>query len=384
MSETLVVGSVFVAIAGAIIYYAFAANRRNTERMAAFVSNTGLAMPPNGKIQTATFDGIDYAYQFVAASSNQPIEFRVWHPHRNRGHLIVQSERGGDRFFKRIGIVAEVQTGDRNFDDAYFINTAEPSFARAMPKRVTTRAAMTSLIAGGFDSVTLDDDRILATARQPRGSLDRRRPIGDTVSALQALAREQPRIPKHLGRNERASWKLSLQFLYVTLTLLAIAGFGLFFVDLDRFKPIDSSQVTSHCLLLLIPAYATSLYFLILVLRGRSSSHTHLGISALISLIALPFLISGLLMFANAYGDNSPIETHPVTATSKRVSHSKNGATYRVAVTRWRTARAQPEFVVSRALFKRIESGRTLLVVTTRAGKLGYEWLCDPIALAPE
>lgn len=390
MSETLIISTVIIGVVvvvlltGGIIYYTVAVTRRNTERMATFVKSIGLTLPPAGEIKTATHDGIDYAYQYRGASRNRPTEFHVWYPHDNRGHFVVRSERSGDRFFKRIGIVAEAQTSDRKFDDAYFIDTAEPAFARALFKRVAARDAVKSIMVCGFDNVTMDDHRILATVKQPRELSGRQRPIGDMLRALRELAQDQPKIPGHLGADKRASWKMRLQVVYITLAVLAAVGFGLFFLDLDRFKPVDAGQVMHDSLLLLVPTGALSLYLIATVLRGRSSSHTHLGISALISVIILPFLISGLLMFTNAYGDSNPTAIQRAQVISKRISHSKNGSTFRVRVASWRSGRMHEEFVVPRALYNRIDAERTHLAITTRAGRLGYEWLSAPIILAPE
>ena len=385
IDRTVIVGiCVVVIVTVGVIFYAIAITRRNTERMAAFVKNIGLQLPPAGDTKTANHNDIDYAYQYIAASRNQPAEFRLWHPHQNSGQLIVRTERSSDRFFKRIGIVAEVQTKDRKFDEAYFINTAEPAFARAMFSRVAARDAVKTIMTSGFDRVTLDEDRILATTRQPGVSRARARSIGDTLQALHELARDQPKIPDHLGQDERASWQLRLQVVYITLAMLGIAGFGLFFLDLDRFKPVDASQVIAHCLVFFIPACAATLYLLVMVLRGRSNSHTHLGISSLIALIVLPFFISGLLMFTNAFGDSSPAEVHRAPVISKRISSGKNGSIYRVRVASWRAGRGDEEFVISRALYQRIEPTHTHLDIATRAGKLGYEWVSAPLTLGPE
>lgn len=345
--------------------------------MALFLENSGLELPLGGEVKTATSRGIEYSYQYLSTGRGRQPELRVWCHHPNRGHLNVRRERSGDRFFKRIGLVAEVQTRDRKFDAAYFIDSAEPAFAQALFSSPAAREAIETIMACGSAEVVLNEDMIMARLVQPAFPSQTDNTLQDAVAGLHRLSEDQPQIPDHLGRDSRKRWHFRLGVIYTVLAFATVTGAGLVFLGLAQWRPLDTGRLFLHSLLFSLPGCALILYFLVFAIRGRSNSHTHFVISTLITIAALLLLGHGVLMFMNAYTDRSPAALYRVEVISKRITRAKNERTYRVSVASWRANGAYEELKVPRDLYERIEPGRDRLDITTRGGRFGYEWLTD-------
>ena len=137
--------------------------------------------------------------------------------------------------FKLLGIAVETQTGSQDFDDAYFIESGEPVFARAMLSSIKTRQAVDTIMQREFNRVVLDEDGIRAEITIAPAVSDRNHTVLDAVTALYQLNVDQPRIPDNLGLNQRFAWKFRLGLIYGLGGTLSAAG--LWFLFFLSFAP---------------------------------------------------------------------------------------------------------------------------------------------------
>jgi hypothetical protein len=197
-----------ILLTATIIFFSIKISKRDTDRMQAFIKHLGLTIPELGETHRARFSDIEISYRYTQLGRGKKLEFSVWVEHANLGFLKVRGESGFDRAFKRISIVAEVQTQDPIFDNAFFIDTSEPNFPQAFLTRQSNREAIDKIMQSGFDSVAISKDKILAQVTNPQLDADNTARISNVVEGLYALSIDQPAVAAHLGRDVRVGWKI--------------------------------------------------------------------------------------------------------------------------------------------------------------------------------
>ena len=116
----------FVSI---VVFLVFLANRRDkiiTETLSALGAKTDSL----GRC-ILNKNGIPYWYRYTAGSRNSPPMLIVSIPCVSHGEFTINPEGGLDREAKKLGFSAEIQTGDAEFDDQYYIVSDTPEFARS-------------------------------------------------------------------------------------------------------------------------------------------------------------------------------------------------------------------------------------------------------------
>jgi hypothetical protein len=153
-----------------------------------------------------------------------------------------------------------------------------------------------------------------------------------------------------------------------------LIGFALTATSLFTYTPIRTIDLLVRALavLLLWPVFA---YLSGWVLSGTSRSH--LAWSGLIagSLILFPLGSGGTTGLLNGALDDSPDTVHDAVIVEKYTSKSKNKTNYHVRVASWLPDGGTISYQVSAGEYNAIVPHRSKLVVTTRAGWLGVEWL---------
>jgi hypothetical protein len=385
-NETVLIVSLVlfgIVIFAAIIYFSTRVSKRDTDRMQAFIQHLGLALPSIAEIRHARFADIEISYRYTQLGNGKKPELSVWYDHVNLGLIKVRRESGLDRVFKIVGLVAEVQTQDPTFDNAFFIDSAEPKFAAALLSRQSMREALEQIMRCGFDSITLSEDKILVQVTNPRLDHPEFGHINDVIQGLRALSIDQPVIAAHLGRDVRASWKIKIWTMYIGLGLIVTVGTALVLSGSTFFRPLDDVLMLKHSLSYASLAFLVSIVVLVAYLRGRSSSHVHLLVGGLIALIGWPLFSCGALMVANGFNDDN-VDAHHRGMIEKKWSRTNKGnTTYKVQVRSWRAGRQYEDLVVPRTLYNQATVGADALVVTTRIGNYGYEWVSAPLVLGP-
>ena len=128
-----------ICAAAAIVYFAIIVSRRQPKRLDDFMTRFGLPVEETGQTASKIEDSIEIHYQVWPLGRGKKPPLSLWFEYPNAGHLAVRRETWADRLFKHLGIVAEVQTNDRAFDENYFVDSAEPQFGRTFLSNSKTR-----------------------------------------------------------------------------------------------------------------------------------------------------------------------------------------------------------------------------------------------------
>jgi hypothetical protein len=280
-------------------------------------------------------------------------------------------EKWFDKFCKKLGVAVEVQTGDDKFDDECYIRTDSPAFTAAYLADPVKRIAILDLRRFGFLDVTLKDGTLSATWSGFDPDKHHRDDLSAEVAArLVLLARdlpaEKPEFAERTGGRRRV-WQVVLW--------VFLAGFALTLLSLIAYSPTHGSDLLLLALPVLLvgwPAFAVLSAWLV---RGTSRSHYTWGWLMLGSLFLFPVGSAGAVSLLNGVLDVSNGTTHDAVINEKYTTRSKGKTKYHVRVQSWRDAGDTESFQVGFNEFQAVTPNKSKVVVVTRSGGLGIEWI---------
>lgn len=306
----------------------------------------------------------------------RPAHLIVTLEHPIPGDFTILRETSFDRFCKRIGLAKEIQTNDRSFDDAFYIQTDTPEYARPYLADREKRQAIQRLFEMGFEKVDHDGEKLVATwTGFPHGGEECDRYAREAAESLVVLTRNLPAKPAITLRRRTLSRK-SLQWVGWVGVILGIGLLIGFFIAMA-----SNSFVLNHWGLFgtVLPvvglAFLVYLWLAAWLVRGHSTSHLQLWSFFLAGIFLFPSL--GLLGTErlNVWLDTSTPQEHVTTITNKRSKKNKNSYSYYVNCPSWNEPGRVFEFKINRAEYDRVNPGRSQIRMMSRAGWLGFEYV---------
>jgi hypothetical protein len=158
---------------------------------------------------------------------------------------------------------------------------------------------------------------------------------------------------------------------------LLVAGFMALIFGLVLYKPLDVLPILLDSIKFSIILTLFPIWISAKLLRGKSTSHK--DFAAISALFLAGFLIAGFggEVFLNGYLDVGNTSKHNAVITRKHTSSNKNGTEYKVLVESWRENRTGEKFKVSEKSYKQIKPFESEMIITTKPGKYGFEWVVD-------
>jgi hypothetical protein len=269
-------------------------------------------------------------------------------------------ENSGDREAKEKGVSRELQTGDPTFDDAVYIESdAADADLLVYLSSPHVRAAIVELLRS-FEDLQVHADRIDATRNFGIPAAFHPDQIRRHLALLRLLAgttRSLAPAPEKSG----ASWLMLL-----TLANLP-AGWIAFGFIAHAYAPLDLSLVwISFAVGVAIALFSWPLFSR--VLRGRSTSHTDLGVTRGASFASFPATVAALALLVNAGFDQAETRTRTLSVTGVDYDDEDH-----VSKTSARGDEVGPWSFHFRDPKKLVQVGQRV-TVKTRPGTLGYEW----------
>lgn len=362
-----------VIIIGAIAAAAAQQSRRRHlfERLATATGGHGSA----GRM-TASFRGRDYHYRIVPGGKNRPPAFVVTMLCPSGGEFRVVKESRVDAFFRNIGISCEIQTGDTDFDDRFYILTDAVGFTSDYFRSARKRDAVRSVFDAGFTEIR-STGAMMELIRKPFTISSELDPsfLTSVLPALEALVSELPvrsfgflaDVDAHLPMRK------ALAFSVVVVGLVAAPVAAILFGN--QYRALDSGALFLEAMKYGGAVFLVYFAGCIALLRGRSSSHRDLGVILLLSLFSFPFGGMTAVEAYNGYADTAPANIHHVVVVNRSLSRGKNSTSYYAQVASWRGENRTERIPVNRSVYDRLQPGATKMLVTTKPGRLGFEWL---------
>lgn len=338
----------------------------------------------SGDLMEGLHVGIPFTCRYFMGSKNTPpsltIQIRIPCPAR----LTIRKEAWYDRFAKRIGLVAEIRTGDPSFDEAYFFDTdrgdlflpylSDPSrqqkinhlFALSSPVREIVfdqkkglRIVLSPFRGNDFDSVPAD--------RYMDGLASLSVGLADAGQSLSY----GPSLFPGAFRPPVSSAGLALVFL--VLGMLILGGAVCLGVGLTEYEPLGNRLIL-NALAVSAPAALVFLYLVFRWIRGRSSSHRMFLIVLILSLAGFPLALAGGAVVTNGYLDQGTEAARVVPVTDRYITKSKDSRTYYLAFPSWQHPGETDRLSVTADLFRTVRPGDRI-VIRSKPGFWKEEWI---------
>jgi len=329
-----------------------------------------------GKEITDTCNGTDYYQLFTPGGKNVPSSYKIKIECSSSGFFCIGRETGFDRFFKSLGIANEIQSGDKDFDNKFFIETDAVNFTRTYFMSSEKRRAVDSILDHGFTKVEHDGKTMTAIC----SPVQFKKPLDETViqkvvSSLILLAQN---INEHPGEDIaqlNKGWKAKRTVAFTIPVLLYIVGIPTFLIGLFNYTPLDKWALFLTTLKYSVPSFLLFLTVAVKLIKGRSTSHRELIIILILSLISFPGAGMGLGTFLNGWLDQSAATPHLAIVMKKYTTSSKNGKNYHVVLKSWRENKYSESLRVSSSEYGRAKPDKTRMRIVTKPGHYGFEWI---------
>jgi hypothetical protein len=325
---------------------------------------------------TGMIDAVEYRYHYYPGSKNSPSSFRVEIDAPSDISFKVTREGGFDRLSKRLGISAEVQTGDQDFDDNFYITTDDNQFIQAFFGSSEKRQAVRDIFSAGFNRVEHNGKAMVVVCSPFKidKEIDQSQ-LTNLASDLIRLGQQMPQISHSpIWMNQSSAWKTSRAVVFSVTFLCFFISIAALIISISKYSPFDKLAVFLDSLKWSIPAFIVYAGLAVFLLKGRSSSHRELLVIISIAIIGLIIGGWGGEMVLNGYLDKSETAHHRVRVLSKSKSTPKNGTTYYARVESWRGSGTE-KIKIRHADYRAIRENQTELALDTRSGKFGFEWL---------
>lgn len=325
------------------------------------------------------YEGVEYSYLHFQGGKNAPPYFNVTIVCPSSGIFKITRETRFDRFCKKLGICTKLETQDREFDDTFFITTDTIGFTRDLFSKSEKRRLVMEIFAKGFTEIKYDGKKMMANwISFPRNKLMEIKAVEEIASLLGQLGRDMPHIYEYETETpENAGWKQKRFIAFALPILLLAAGIAGMIIGLTSYIPLDEGIIILNSFKYSIPCLFLFLWAVILLLKGRTSSHRELIPAMILSILG--FILGGMGggITLNGWLDNGKPTAHEVKVINKYYSKNKNSFTYYAAVESWREGQYQEKIKVSRSFYDYLEPGGSRMIITTKPGKFGFEWLVN-------
>lgn len=344
-------------------------SRSNTVPAGKAVGNYTASVPDEREL-----DGVTYSVLYtppVKGKHARPSVLRISTGVDVDGEFEIVPETNFDRFAKRWGLAREIQTLDESFDDKCFVRSDTVEFTEAYLGNRDNRAIIANLHEMGFKSVAMQN-HVIRTEWVGFDPLKNDSPdlVEEVGARLILLARKLPAelpSPDLRAAQRRRLWQITL---WVGLALFAATFFGII-----ACSPVRTGDLIIRAAPVCLIGFPVALVLAALLLRGTSRSHYAWRSWAVGGLLLFPVGSAGIVATLNGLLDDSQPVVHEARIVRKYTTRSKNSTNYHVECESWREGAGTEDFRVSSAEYNTIVEGQSRLLVTTRAGGLGIEWV---------
>ena len=287
------------------------------------------------------------------------------------GNLHIRFENLLDKFFKWIGLNRELQISHKKTDRNLYFECDDQEFLNHLFLNPDVKSKIFEILSN-YSDIKITRKKCLFKKifeyhpdLTKKGILDSAKALLDFSNSIPVSAGNSPEV-------KIFKTKKIILYLLGGMTLVSGIMAWTFSASFPLRDPADIVEVSFHYSVPLILGGAGLAFYFI---RGFSTS------SKVLMCFLMPFVIGALLLGGfgavvyNCIHDRSPVERFEQVVLDKYIS--KNGDTdhYNVVVRSWRPDSASWPFTVSSGEYSQTVPGSTRYAISTKAGKLGFEWV---------
>ena len=374
-----------IILLGVLIYYRrkLGRSRRAFQELAQrFQGATFQKSMFHGDLIRGYHGGIAFTCRYFMGSRNNPPSLTLQVSVSCPAKLTIRREAWYDRFATRIGLVAELRTGNPGFDQAYFFDTDREDIYRHYLAEEAKRREIDALFGLGFPvrEIAFRKQDLQIVLSPIKGDEIAFTPAEKYLDALLDLSAglSSGGYPASFasqlfpGSSRPPIPRVKFIFLFIANGLLILGGAVALVYGMDRYEPLGNGLIVKS-LALSAPA---ALVFLLLVfrwIRGRSSSHRLFLYVLILSLIGFPLIMTGGAVTTNGFLDWGSETSHQVPVTDHYYRQNKQSRTYYVAFPSWQHSGRTDRIAVPVDLFRTVHQGDGI-VIRTKPGYWQEEW----------
>jgi len=235
------------------------------------------------KATDGVYEGIGY-FEKLRKTRRGIRGFTIGMERRSPTWLRCHAESSVDRFFKRLGVANEVQTGDERFDDLVYVTCDHPYIQALLVESAQLRDALIQVFEAGYTHVTFNGSTV--AIRRATNTLPMPRDLQLLKQLHTASARLEDEIPRRFA--DPFLWKA----LVVEGLLWSMIGYaaGAVFESAihDEDFHVSHDGVVRLGLMVAVIALVMLVGLITLTMRGSSRGHRVIVESAVLLLLALP------------------------------------------------------------------------------------------------
>jgi len=320
-------------------------------------------------------NGIKYWYSYSFESKNSPPVLTVSVPCKSHGEFILAPEVNFDKMAKKLGFSSELQTGDNDFDDKYYISSDTVDFACIYFQSKQKRDILENIFrTTGFSRIRHNGKSLKIFWPGIDESQLGESLVKETIANLVKLSQN---LPDYFPNQESLGIPLLRikTIVFYSLPSLAFIATVVTAFWVEGYPPLDSPSFIMQSLMFSVPLTIVYIILVGLVIRGRASAHKDFMWIALISVFVFPIFINSMLILVNGLADKNEPVAHTAIVLKQRSVSLKGGTTYYFDVRSWRAGHDIERFRVSKKVYRDIRAGKTEATIITKPGALGFEWL---------
>lgn len=380
----IAIGILGTTLAAIAIAYVF---KKNSESRAD-ISNLSELLGGTVTYESATteLEGVELTYGLFSQGSgnNKTTYFMLKTPMEDGFDFEIALEGGFDNFAKKFGFATEVQTGDKIFDDRFYLSSSSKESLQLLVQKTERRQLISKFFDAGFLMLSCSGSKLVLKASDDimsnGASPEKVKEIAlDLIGFRKEVLSSASEGMSQLGVKQRLKQR-SVPFFVVGS--LCILGLAFFLWGLVSYPPLDAMDVFLFSLQYSLAPLALVLYWVYTQFQERSDGHK-LFLIALLTLFpgAIGGGYGGVAVY-NGYYDKSPAETHIQKVINVRYSKSDDSTNYYATVESWRPGNESEEIEISRRDYKQLKRRRGSLEIVTHHGALNYEWFVSYKLLA--
>ncbi len=324
------------------------------------------------------WEGLPYEIAYKPGGRHESAHLELWIPHDFPGEFGLSRETKIDQFFQKLRFSQELKTGDEVFDGNFYIETNTEEPVRQLFLQETKRRATEALFAAGIIKIEHTGKCLMLDKYPfPKESREVIEILKKTKDLLEGGA--------YVGTSGQQSFGTSRNlkgWVGGFGALLLITGFISFLVS-AAYHAFDGGGLFLFSLRYSIPPLLCFWAALVFFFRGKSFFHRLLFpvlVSSLAGALLLGFSWTKIL---NVRKDTARPQYRQVLVLDRRKEGKHSDIPY-LYVEGWKPGRVTEKFQVSGKFFAQAIPQKTVVILETKPGHFGFEWLVRVQIMSPE
>lgn len=316
-----------------------------------------------------TWEGVAYEFFYRPGGRHEQPSLEIRLPHVFPGEFTVFQETEVDKFFQKIKLARDLQTGDPCFDEKFLIETNVEEPVRQYFMQEAKRRAVERIFGQGVVQIEhTGKNLILRKKPYPKDAAE--------ISGILRDAKELLENTAYVGTSGQPSG-ISSQDLKKAISAIGSLPFiigVLSFLWSNLYQVFNENGLMLFSLRYSVPALLCFLGMLFFLFNGRSFFRRLFLPAFFFALIGFPMLGFNTAKLLNIKLDRGEKNYRIAAVMNRREIHGKSRAFY-VYLDPWKKGSASFKIKVSRRVFNEAIPGETVAFLETKPGKFGFEWL---------